>query len=99
MENYRPKDITTKEYVDGQIPTNDDFCLSGLSDTIITTPSKAKNYNIIEINGLMQIQSFSQQQANWNETSTSSVQYIQNKPNSLLLMVVQPQMQDLLESD
>ena len=45
------------------------------------------NGQIIAYNGTAWInqspQSFSQQQANWAETSTASIQYIQNKPTAL----------------
>lgn len=75
LQNYN--NLTNKP----TIPVNSDFTLSGLGDTIIATPS---NSQILQYNGTKWVnanpQSFSQQQANWNETSTSSVQYIQNKP-------------------
>lgn len=80
------KDITTKEYVDGEIPTKTSQLTndSGFLPTTITSPA---NGQIIAYNGTAWInqspQSFSQQQANWAETSTASVQYIQNKPTAL----------------
>lgn len=78
--SYNYNEILDSPY----IPINNDFTLSGLSDTLVTSPI---NGQLLSWNGSKWIninpQSFSQSQTNWTETNTSSVQYIQNKPTNL----------------
>lgn len=87
--------ITTTYATKTEVPKT----LSALTDTTITAPV---NSQILQYNGTKWInanpQSFSQLQANWNETNTASVQYIQNKPkvgNSNIVSATQPTTQQL----